>query len=79
MTKIELVKATGEIIVSLGVSAIVSNAIKATTPENINSIRKICIIAGGVVLSAIASDIAVSYTEKKMNDAIRQFNMMVTK
>lgn len=71
MTKMELIKAAGELVVSVGVSMIVGNVIKATTPSNINIIKKVCIGAGGLVLGNIASDAATEYVEKRFDAAAR--------
>ena len=70
MKKIEMIKAVGEAVVSLGVGAIVANLVKITTPASAKLITKICIGVGGLVLSSMASDAATDYVEDKFNDAV---------
>lgn len=77
MTKFEMVKAVGEMIVSVGVGAIVGNAIKATTPNNVGRIKKVCITIGGMVLGSMAGDCATKYTGQKIDEAATKFRNMV--
>lgn len=75
--KIKTVKVVAGIVVSIGVGAIVGNAIKATTPANVSTIKKVCISVGAFVLSGIITDKAVSYTETKITEAIESVKKMV--
>ena len=54
-------------VVSLGVGNIVGNAIKFTTPTTLRFLEKICIGAGTLVLCGVASDVALQYTESKID------------
>ena len=73
MSKIEMVKAIGGIVVSVGVAAIMGNLVKATTPVNTSLIGRVCILIGGAVLTDMVTDVAAEHAEKKMNDAIASF------
>lgn len=78
MTKLEMIKAAGEIVVSVGVGAIVGNAVAFTTPTNINLLKKVCIGVGSFVLSSMTSDKATEYTEEKINYAAEKLKEMVS-
>ncbi len=77
MKKMELAKAGLEIIVSVGVGAIVGNAIKATTPSTLKGIGKISVALGSLVLTGIASDLATKYTDDRINEAVETVKGMV--
>lgn len=79
MKKLEVIKTVGGIIVSVGVGAIVGNAVKYTTPSNIGTIKKVCIGVGSLVLTSMVGDKAVQYTEKKISDAAKSVKKMVEK
>jgi hypothetical protein len=68
MSKLEIIKKVGGFIVSMGVGAIVNNAVKATTPIFTHPIKRVCIAIGTVVLGAMISDKAVQYTEKTIDE-----------
>jgi hypothetical protein len=77
MNKIELAKTIGGIIVSVGVSAIVGNAIKITTPAGIGAIKGACMSVGAMVLSSMISEHATKYTETKIDEAVAYVKDMV--
>lgn len=70
MTKIEMAKAAGEIVVSIGVGTIVGNAIKSTTPIDMGPIKKVCVSIGAMILANLASDSTTEYLEKKIDDVV---------
>lgn len=72
MTKLTLLKAAVEIIVSVGVGAIISNAVKATTPANVGFIKKLCIGMGALILTGMVTDSATKYTEEKITETTKQ-------
>jgi uncharacterized membrane protein len=77
MNKIGVAKAVGSLIVSVGVSAIVGNAVKATTPYKVGRIQKACIWIGSFVLSSMVSDKASKYTEDKIEETATKVKKMV--
>ncbi len=77
MKKIEMLKAAGEIIISVGVGAIVGNVIKSTTPIGTGPVKKLCILVGSFVLCNMVGDQAIDYTEKKIDEAVEQVKQMV--
>lgn len=68
MNKMDIFKSVAELVVSVGVSAIVGNAIKLTTEPGIKLPKKIAIGVGGVVLSSMVADMATTYTSKKIDE-----------
>lgn len=75
MDKTEMAKKIAELIVSIGVGAVVGNAIKIGTPSDIKLIGKIGIGIGGFVLSNMTGDFAASYIRKQIDEVIEQFNL----
>lgn len=78
MTKIEMIKAAGEIVVSIGVGTIVGNVIKSTTPVDMGPIKKACVSIGTIVLANLASDSTTDYLEKKIDDVVDKVKTTVT-
>lgn len=70
MNKLEFVKAGAEIVVSIGVGAIVGNAVMLTTPPGTKAIMKLCIKAGKLALSGMASDKATDYVEEQIDGVV---------
>jgi hypothetical protein len=77
MKKIEIIKAVGGLVISVGVGGIVGNVIKCTTPIAIGPIKKVCIGIGSFVVSNMVGDKAVEYAEEKIDGAIDQVKKMV--
>ena len=77
MKKVDMLKAAGAIVVSIGVGSIVGNVVKCTTPITTGPIKRLCILIGSFVLCNMVGDQAVDYTEKKVDDAIEQIKNMV--
>ena len=77
MKKIEILKASVGIIVSVGVGAIVGNGIKSTTPDSVGTIKKVCIGIGAMVLSSMIGDQATKYTETKIDNAVKTIETVV--
>jgi len=73
MKKLEVIKTASQIVVSVGVGAIVGNAIKYTTPANINIAKKVCIGIGTVVLTNMIGDKAIEYSDQKIDDIASMF------
>lgn len=67
MKKLELVKTGVGLVASVGVGAIVGNAIKATTPSDIKTISKLCVAVGSLVLTGILGDMASKYTDDQID------------
>ena len=78
MKKIDMIKKIGTLVVSVGVGAIVGNAIKATTPSSINTINRVCIGIGAFVLTGMVSGMAAKYTEEQINETVNEIKKMVT-
>ena len=78
MKKIDMIKKIGTLVVSVGVGAIVGNAIKATTPSSINTINRVCIGIGAFVLTGMVGGMAAKYTEEQINETVNEIKKMVT-
>lgn len=64
----DLIKAASSLVVSAGIGAVVTNAIKATTPEDIKPIAKIAVVVGTFVASRAISDTATNYSAKQIDE-----------
>ncbi|QFG09154.1 hypothetical protein PBI_SPORTO_46 [Arthrobacter phage Sporto] len=58
---------------SWGAGIIVKNAIKATTPTDINLIRKVGVTIGGFAVAGIVSDAASRYTGRIIDDCVQAY------
>jgi len=68
MKKLDILKGVAELVVSVGVSAIVGNTIKTTTPPDIHMIKRVCVGVGGFVLSGMIGDKTAEYASKQIDD-----------
>jgi hypothetical protein len=74
MTKIEFVKLGVGFIVSYGTSAIVNNAVKATTPGGLHILKRASIFVGTYVLSSIVCDAAVKNVNNQIDVFVNNFD-----
>jgi len=70
MKKIEILKTGVGAIVTIGVGAIIGNAIKSTTPPDVKTITKICIGVGAFVLGSMCTDKAVAYVDGAIDEVV---------
>jgi hypothetical protein len=77
MINIKTVKTVVGVVVSIGVGAIVDNAIKATTPSNTKGLKKLAVWVGGIVLSGMVTEAAIKYGEEKIDSAFTGVKKMV--
>jgi hypothetical protein len=64
----DLAKSAVTLIASVGVGAVVTNAIKATTPDDLKIASKIAVVVGTFVASKAISDVASNYSEGKIDE-----------
>lgn len=64
----DLIKAVATVIVSGGVGAVVTNAIKATTPEDMKIYTKVAVTIGTVVVARAIGDVTTTYTMKQIDE-----------
>lgn len=70
MNKLELVKTGIGLVVSVGVGAIVGNAVKATSPSDMKAITKFCVGVGSLVLTGLFGDMAAKYTGDSIDSVV---------
>lgn len=63
-----LIKTAASLVIGVGVSAVATNVIKATTPQTVSKIMKVCIGAGTLFISGVASAAASDNFDKKMDN-----------
>jgi len=78
MTKIDFVKLGVGFVVSYGTSAIINNAIKATTPGELHIIKRVSIFVGTFVLTSVVCDAAVKNANRQIDDFVTNFDKIFT-
>lgn len=73
MNYLGLIKQAVGLVVSLGVGAIVKNAIEHTTPGTVTAFKKVGISIGGIVLSMMVSDAATKFADGKIDEMSQKF------
>lgn len=73
MNILPVVKSIVGLATSLGAGAVVGNAIKATTPANLNRVQKVFVGIGAVTLSTVAGEIASNYIEAQIQEVVDGF------
>lgn len=79
MPKIKLIS---NLIITIGVGAIVGNAVKFTTPATIGKITKACVGLGTMVLGGLASEACAKYANEAIDEGaeiVRDFKAAVEK
>lgn len=69
MNILPFVKLGASMIASFGTGTIVGNAVKFTTPDNINRAQKILIAVGSIALSGVAGDAVGKYVSEDIIQA----------
>lgn len=67
MKKLEMIKTIGGVIVSVGVTAVVGNALKLSASEA-RGLKKLSMTIGAFVLSGMVSENATKYFNNKFDD-----------
>lgn len=67
---ISTVKTGVGFVASIGVGAIVGNLVKSTTPIDTSKLIKACIKVGSIVLTGAVGDLASTYTDKQIDEAV---------
>lgn len=73
MNPLAIAKTATGLIVSVGAGAVVSNAIKASTPASTKVIAKIAIGVGGFVLSSMVGEMATKYVNENIENGLNVF------
>lgn len=73
MSAIEVVKYASSLVVSSGTTAIISNLIKATTPDDLKTYKKVTVGVSSIALSLMVSGMASKYTEEKIDETVDSY------
>jgi sulfur transfer protein SufE len=65
-------------VVSSGAAAIVQNAVKATTPDDLKKLKKLSITVGTMALGSIVADAANKHVMKGFDDIVKTIKKTVT-
>jgi len=66
-----VVKMVGGLVISIGVGAVATNLIRATTPEDVKKVTKICIGVGSFFVAGMTASAASNKFEGTMNSIIK--------
>lgn len=69
INKLAIVKGASSLIVSVGVGAVLGNAIQATTPINASTVNTVLTAVGKFALSGILADASTKYVNNMIDDA----------
>lgn len=72
MNILPIIKAGSDLIVSMGSGAIITNAVKATTPADLKPFQKVTIGVGAFVLSSMVGGAASQYSSSKIDETADQ-------
>jgi prefoldin subunit 5 len=64
----DLLKSAVTLIASAGVGAVVTNAVKATTPDDLKIANKVFVMVGSMVVAHAVSDLASKYTSEQIDE-----------
>ena len=73
LTKLDVVKFVATTVVSFATGAVVTNAVRATSPTTAKTLPRIVIGIGSFVLSGIVSDFASKYAEDKIDESVEGY------
>lgn len=74
MKKLELLKSAITLVASIGVGAVVTNAVKSTTPADLKTLNKIAVVVGSTAVSYVASDGAAKYFGNYVDELTEMIN-----
>ena len=66
-----VVKMVGGLVISIGVGAVATNLIRATTPEDVKKVTKICIGVGSFFVAGMTASAASNKFEGTMDSIIK--------
>lgn len=64
----DILKSAITLVASAGVGAVVTNAVKATTPDDLKTMNKIFVMVGTLVAAHAISDVASKYTSEQIDE-----------
>lgn len=68
MKKLEFLKSAITLVASVGVGAVVTNAVKATTPPDLKTLNKVAVLVGTMAASHTVADAASTYFGKNVDE-----------
>lgn len=67
----DILKSAVTLIASAGIGAVVTNAVKATTPDDLKTMNKIFVMVGTVAAAHAISDVAAKYTSDQIDEVAK--------
>lgn len=67
---LDVTKTVLGVMASIGASAIVGNAIKISTPDNVKVGKQACMIVGGLVLSSLVGNAASKHVHDEIDEGL---------
>lgn len=74
MIALTIAKLATEAVVSVGVGTVISNAIKATTPETTTKLAKVGIAIGSMAIGGLVSEMAANSVTNKIDGLVETFS-----
>jgi hypothetical protein len=79
MNTFKAIKGITGLVVSAGAGTLIANAVKATTPEDVKTLKKISIVVGTFAVSGIVADAATRYSNKTFDDVKQAYDQVIHK
>jgi hypothetical protein len=76
MNKMDLLRGATELAVSVGVSIVVGNLIKETTPVDSNKFQRVMVGIGGYALGGLLGDMAGQKVVRQIDDLTERFSVL---
>jgi hypothetical protein len=73
MNKLAIVKGVSHVVVSVGVGAVLGNAIQATSPINASTLNTVLTAVGKFALGGILADASTKYVNTIIEDTAKAF------
>ena len=73
MKKLEMVKGGIGVLVTMGVSTLVTGALILITPNKLGAIKKIAVGVAWLAISCMAVEAVTTYVEKQIDQLVEQF------
>ena len=75
---LSIAKSATELVVSMGVGTIIGNAVKATSPANMNLVNRVFVGAGSYALGSLAGSMASKHTVDQLEQTVTQIKELQT-
>jgi len=77
MNLVKNISTVVKFVASIGVGAVIKNAIEKSTPENTSTVNKLSVWVGTTVICGVVNDLAGKYVENEINGVLDMFGLQI--